>query len=175
MALWDRPDPLPPPPCVSQKSRGGMAEVLTCAFKRLFLQNFATVWGVAQVLTAVCCRLGTHMTQRKLGCKQTLPLPCSHSLLVQRSDNSLCKMAAGHGSFWELRWGGLTSRVLQPALTSALGYSRGFCYSSAVLLCWLVCICSEYKSGEFRQVQYEGRQHKLTISLESKRCSRGTA
>lgn len=75
-----------------------------------FLQNFATVWRVAQVQTAVSCRLGTHMTQRKLSCKQTScdeQLPCSHSLLVQRSDNSLCKMAAGHAFFGELRWGGV--------------------------------------------------------------------
>lgn len=133
------------------------------SFKRLFfLQNFATVWRVAQVETAVSCRLGTHMTQRKQGCKQTLSLPCSHSLLVQRSDNSLCKMAAGHGSFWEPRWAGITSQALQPALTSLLEYSRGFCYSSAAPVCWLVCICRECKSGEFRQVQHEGRQHKLT-------------
>lgn len=76
------------------------------------LQNFATVWRVAQVQTAVSCRLGTHMTQRKLSCKQTRcdeQLPCSHSLLVQRSDNSLCKMAAGHVFFGELRWGGVVS------------------------------------------------------------------
>lgn len=76
------------------------------------LQNFATVWRVAQVQTAVSCRLGTHMTQRKLSCKQTCcdeQLPCSHSLLVQRSDNSLCKMAAGHAFSGELRWGGVVS------------------------------------------------------------------
>lgn len=79
---------------------------------RGFLQNFATVWRVAQVQTAVSCRLGTHMTQRKLGCKQTScdeQLPCSHSLLVQRSDNSLCKMAAGHAFCGELCWGGVIS------------------------------------------------------------------
>lgn len=54
------------------------------------------------------------MTQRKLGCKQTRcaePLPCSHSLLVQRSDNSLCKMAAGHAFLGEPRRGGAGSQL----------------------------------------------------------------
>lgn len=65
-----RRDPLLPPPHGSRKGWEGMTKVLTLLSEG-FLQNFATVWRVAQVQT-VSGRLGAHMTRRKRGCKQAL-------------------------------------------------------------------------------------------------------
>lgn len=74
-------------------------------------------------------------------------------LLVQRSDNSLCKMAAGHAFFGELRWGGGVSR-LRPASTSCFGYSKAFVFLCSTHML-LACVCSECKLVEFGQVQCE--------------------
>lgn len=143
-----------PPPSPAWTGGGLVAAARSCFFPpKGSWRNFATVGRVAQAQTAVCCRFGAHMTQRKLGCKQTRcaePLLCSHSLLVQRSDNSLCKMAAGHAFPGEPRRGGAGS-WLRSARTSRMRCAEAF-----VIPAWCPFagwLCGENKLVEFRQVQ----------------------